>query len=53
MEIIFLVVYALLINWVCSLNNSIREEKDKNTRYILILLSIIIGLLSGVTLSLL
>lgn len=52
MQVIYFLVFALLINWVCSLNNSIREETNKNTRYILISLSIIIGFFSGLILHL-
>lgn len=52
MDFLLLLVFAILINWVCSLNNSIREEADKNTKYILILLSIVIGFFSGLVLYL-
>jgi hypothetical protein len=52
MQFISLLIFALLINWICSLNNSIREETDKNTKYILIVLSLIVGFFSGLILYL-
>jgi hypothetical protein len=50
-DIVLLIAFSVCINWLVSLNNVLQLEKNKRTRYQMILLSLAIGAISGLALA--
>ena len=50
-DILLLVAFSICINWLVSLNNVLQLEKNARTRYQMILLSLVIGAISGLAVA--
>jgi len=50
-DILLLIVFSVCINWLVSLNNVLQLEKNTRTRYQMILLSLVIGVISGLVVA--
>lgn len=46
-SLLLALIFSILINWTCSLNISFSQQKDKQTRVILIGVSLLTGFLAG------
>lgn len=46
-------IFSILINWTCSLNVSFFQQKDTQTKMIIIFASLLTGFLAGLMLLLL
>jgi hypothetical protein len=52
MRFLLAFIFSVLINWTCSLNVSFFQQKDTQTKSIIIGASLLTGFLAGLVLSL-